>query len=61
MNNKFFVYALCVTIVVTIGSWVNMFRAAGNAGSSGGSSWSSSGHGGYYGGSGYSGGGGGHK
>jgi len=57
MNNKFFIYALCVTIVVTIGSWVSMF---GEAGRSGGSSWSS-GSRGYYGGSGYSGGGGGHK
>jgi hypothetical protein len=58
MNNKYFVYALCVTIAVTFCSWLNMF---GEAGRSGGSSWSSGTRGGYGGGSGYSGGGGGHK
>jgi hypothetical protein len=64
MNNKFFVYALVVTIVSTLGCWVNLARSAsgdssGNSG--GGSSWnshSSGGSGGY--GGGYS-GGGGHK
>lgn len=58
MNNKYFLYALCVTIAVTLGSWLGMFTEAGR---SGGSSWSSGTRGGYYGGSGYSGGGGGHK
>lgn len=58
MNNKYFLYALCVTLIVTFGSWASMFSEPGR--SSGGSSWSGS-RGGYYGGSGYSGGGGGHK
>lgn len=51
MNSKFFVYALCVTIVVTFVSWLNMFDEAGSGGNS---SWSSR-SGGSYGGS-YSGG-----
>lgn len=59
MNNKYFLYALCVTLVVTVGSWASLFSEAGRS-SGGGSSWSGS-RGGYYGGSGYSGGGGGHK
>ncbi len=59
MNNKYFLYALCVTLVVSLGSWASLFAEAGRTGG-GGSGWSGS-RGGYYGGSGYSGGGGGHK
>jgi len=59
MNNKYFLYALCVTLVVTLGSWASLFSSVGHSGGGGGS-WSGS-RGGYYGGSGYSGGGGGHK
>lgn len=53
MNKRYFVYALAVTIVTTVVSWMSMFD----------SSRSSSGyHGGRgYGGSGYYGGGSGHK
>jgi len=58
MNNKYFFYALCVTIVVTLGSWASMFAEAGRGGGNG---WSSGSRGGYHGGGGYSGGGGGHK
>lgn len=58
MNNKYFLYALFVTIVATFGSWMSM---VGESTRSGGSSWSSGHRGGSgsYGG-GYS-GGGGHK
>lgn len=58
MNKKYFVYALFVTFVATVGSWSSMF---GETKRPGGSSWSSGsrgGSGGY--GGGYS-GGGGHK
>jgi hypothetical protein len=57
MNNKFFVYALFVTVITTGTSWVKMFGSSTNTRA--GSSWSSnsSSGGGYYGG----GGGGGHK
>ena len=59
MNNKYFIYALFVTIVATFGSWMSMIGSASGSGS-GGSSWSSGSRGsGSYGG-GYS-GGGGHK
>jgi hypothetical protein len=60
MNNKFFLYALFVTVITTGTSWVKMIGASTNSTNTrGGSSWSShSGSGGgYYGG----GGGGGHK
>jgi hypothetical protein len=53
--NKFFLYALFVTVVATGTSWVKLFSSATGRG---GNSWSS--HSGGYGG-GYSGGGGGHK
>ncbi len=58
MNNKYFLYALFVTIVTTFACWASLIKGAGSSGS--GSSWSShsSGHGSY--GGGYS-GGGGHK
>lgn len=56
MGNKYFLYALFVTVVATGTNWVRMFGSA--SGSGGGSSWSSH-SGGYSGG--YSGGGGGHK
>ena len=55
MSNKFFIYALFVTIVSTWSSWSKLLSAATRS-SGTGSSWSSHG-GGYYGG----GGGGGHK
>jgi acidic type I keratin len=57
--NKFFLYALFVTVVATGTSWVKLFASVAGTG---GSSWSSrsGGYGGGYGG-GYSGGGGGHK
>lgn len=62
MNNKFFVYALFVTITTTLACWTSLLASAsGSSGSSGGSSWSSrsgSSYGGHSG-SGY--GGGGHK
>lgn len=57
--NKYFVYALFVTIVTTLSCWANLVKSA--SGTGGGSSWSSrssGGSGGY--GGGYS-GGGGHK
>jgi hypothetical protein len=53
MGNKYFVYAMFVTVIATGTNWVRMFGSATGA-SGGGSSWSS--HSG-----GYSGGGGGHK
>jgi hypothetical protein len=53
MGNKYFVYAMFVTVIATGTNWVRMFGSATSA-SGGGSSWSS--HSG-----GYSGGGGGHK
>lgn len=55
MNNKFFYYALFVTLVTTFGSWASMLQGAGTEGGhGGGSSWSSrTGS--------YGGGGGGHK
>jgi hypothetical protein len=53
MGNKYFVYALFVTVIATGTNWVRMFGSATSS-SGGGSSWSS--HSG-----GYSGGGGGHK
>jgi uncharacterized membrane protein YgcG len=59
MNNKYFVYALFVTILTTLFCWSNLVKSV--TGSGGGSSWSSrssGGSGGY--GGGYS-GGGGHK
>ncbi|CAH0311854.1 hypothetical protein SRABI118_04825 [Massilia sp. Bi118] len=57
--NKYFFYALFVTIVTTFACWVSMINTASGSGRSG-SSWSSGSHGtGSYGG-GYS-GGGGHK
>jgi len=52
MNNKYFIYALVVTLITTTVSWSRMFSSATSTGR--GSSWSS-GSGGYYG------GGGGHK
>lgn len=55
MNIKYFLFALAVTVVATIGSWSNLI---GSASGSGGSSWSSGSRGGYSGG--WS-GGGGHK
>lgn len=55
MNNKYFLYALFVTVITTGVSWSKMLGSSSNT--RGGSSWSShSGGGGYYGG-----GGGGHK
>jgi hypothetical protein len=58
MNTKFFIYALFVTALTTVGSWSKMLRSVANSGS--GSSWSSNSyHGGSYGGG--VGGGGGHK
>jgi uncharacterized membrane protein YgcG len=58
MNNKYFIYALFVTVVTTLFCWANLVQSATRH--SGGSSWSSGSHGsGSYGG-GYS-GGGGHK
>jgi hypothetical protein len=60
MNNKFFVYALGVTLVVTFASWMSMFAEAGRGGNGSWRSHSSGGHGSY--GGGYSGGySGGHK
>jgi uncharacterized membrane protein YgcG len=60
MNNKYFVYALFVTIVTTLSCWANLVKSASGTGS-GGSSWSSRSYGGSGGyGGGYS-GGGGHK
>jgi hypothetical protein len=53
MGNKYFMYALIVTVLATGTNWVRMFGTASNSGG-GGSSWSS--HSG-----GYGGGGGGHK
>lgn len=55
MNQKFFAYALAVTIVATLASWSSMGESST---SPGGSSWSSNSRGGYSGG--YT-GGGGHK
>ena len=55
MNNKYFIYALFVTLIATATSWSKMF---GSTSSRGGSSWTSH-SGGYTGGGGYS--GGGHK
>jgi uncharacterized membrane protein YgcG len=62
MNNKYFFYALFVTIVTTFACWVSLAKTASGSGSgSGGSSWSSRSYGGSGGyGGGYS-GGGGHK
>jgi acidic type I keratin len=58
MNNKYFIYALFVTILTTLSCWANLVKSA--SGSSGGSSWSSRSYGGSGGyGGGYS--GGGHK
>jgi hypothetical protein len=60
MGNKYFVYALLVTVIATGTNWVRMFGSASNSGGrGGGSSWSSHSGGGY--GGGYGGGGGGHK
>lgn len=55
MNTKYFLFALLVTVVATMGSWANLI---GSVSGSGGSSWSSGSRGGYSGG--WS-GGGGHK
>lgn len=57
MNNKYFLYALFVTVITTGTSWIKMIGSSTNTRS--GSSWSShsGGGGGYYGG----GSGGGHK
>lgn len=52
MNNKYFIYAIGVTVISTLLSWSNMIGSSVNRG--GGSSWSS---GSSYGGS----SGGGHK
>ncbi|MES2152471.1 MAG: hypothetical protein V4508_22050 [Pseudomonadota bacterium] len=57
MSNKFFIYALFVTVASTWTSWAGMFKASTNSGR--GSSWSS--NSGYYGGGTGGGGGGGHK
>lgn len=58
MNNKYFIYALFVTIISTMACWGSLIKSSSASGR--GSSWSShaSGSGGY--GGGYS-GGGGHK
>jgi uncharacterized membrane protein YgcG len=56
MNNKYFIYAIFVTLITTAASWTKMFGSA--TGTRGGSSWTSN-SGGYTGGGGYS--GGGHK
>jgi hypothetical protein len=52
MNNKYFAYAMLVTVLSTGVNWSNMFGSSRS--SSGGSGWSSHG-------SSYGGGGGGHK
>jgi hypothetical protein len=54
MSNKYFVYALFVTVIATGTSWLKLIGSSTNT--RGGSSWSSPAGGGYYGG-----GGGGHK
>jgi hypothetical protein len=56
MNNRYFIYALFVTLITTGTSWTKMFGSA--TGTRGGGSWTSN-SGGYTGGGGYS--GGGHK
>jgi hypothetical protein len=56
MGNKYFLYALFVTVIATGSNWARMFGSATST-SGGGSSWSSHSSGG----GGYSGGGGGHK
>jgi hypothetical protein len=53
--NKFFIYALFVTFIATMGSWASLINSVTGHG---GSSWSSGARGGYSGG--WS-GGGGHK
>jgi hypothetical protein len=55
MNNKFFLYAVFVTVVSTWTSWGKLIGSSTTRG--GGSSWSSHSSGGGY----YGGGGGGHK
>ncbi|MDO8701256.1 MAG: hypothetical protein Q7U12_15150 [Undibacterium sp.] len=56
MKNKFFVYAMAVTMLSSGVSWTKFISSASNSTSSSGSSWSSrSGSGGSWG------GGGGHK
>lgn len=60
MKNKFFAYAMVVTMLSSGVSWTKFIRSASNSGASSGSSWSS--NSGYGGGSwGSGGGGGGHK
>lgn len=60
MKNKFFVYAVLVTMLSSGISWSRFIRSASNSGSSSGSGWSS--HSNYGGGSwGGGSGGGGHK
>jgi hypothetical protein len=56
MGNKYFVYAVFVTIVSTWTSWSRLMGSSTSSGG-GGSSWSSHSSGG----GGYGGGGGGHK
>jgi hypothetical protein len=61
MKNKFFVYAMLVTLLTSGVSWTRLLTSSGNSGNSSGSGWNSrSGYGGGSWGSG-SGGGGGHK
>ena len=58
MNNKYFIYALFVTVLTTFACWSSLLKSASGSGGSSWSSGSSGGHGSY--GGGYS-GGGGHK
>jgi uncharacterized membrane protein YgcG len=52
MNNKYFIYALVVTLITTTVSWSRMFSSTTSTGR--GSTWSSgTGSGGYYGGGGH--------
>jgi uncharacterized membrane protein YgcG len=52
MNNKYFLYAVFVTVISTWTSWSRLLASPTSSGSGGGSSWSShsSGGGGYSGG-----------
>ena len=52
MNNKYFLYALFVTIISTTTSWAKLFGST-SAGTRGGSSWSSQSGGGFSGGGGH--------
>jgi hypothetical protein len=56
MSNKYFLYALFVTVITTGTSWVKMLGSSTSTNTRSGSSWSShsgGGGGGYYGGGGH--------